>query len=92
MDSCVSNCHASRFSSFQDAQDNLLSVASRTCPIDLDQCDAARNRRDACNNDYNAHLSNPVLDANNNYDLTWLDSVFEEYSSCLAASGIENCE
>lgn len=92
MNNCLASCNATRFAAFQDAQENLIDVASRACPMTLDQCDAARDRKAACNNAYNNHLANPVRDGNGNYDMTWLSMVFEEYSSCTSASGIEMCE
>jgi hypothetical protein len=92
MNNCITSCDSTRFAAFQGAQQGLIDVASQTCPVSQDQCAAARARRDACNATYQAHLADPMLDENGNYDLTWLGMVFEEHSSCMAASLIEACE
>lgn len=92
LNTCINSCNSTRFTAFQGSQDNLLDVARRRCPMTLDMCAAARERRDICNSTYLFRLANPELDANGNYDLTWLSHVFEEQTSCIESSGIWACE
>lgn len=90
--SCMSACDSGRYNDFTSAQDNLISVGNRTCSYNPDQCAEARYRRDQCNLNRMAQWENPMYDENGNYDNTWLSHVFEEYNTCFAASGINQCE
>ena len=92
MQACLNTCDASRYTEFTDAQDSLLAAVSQTCTFNPDFCDQARYNRDQCVWDYNLAWQNPVLDANNNVDETWSNTVSTTFSSCWAASGVNGCE
>ena len=92
MSNCVAACNNTRYNSFTDAQDALISATSATCQYNPDACAAARARRDECVSTNNLHWENPVLDGEGNPDQEWASMVMTEYSSCLSASGISSCE
>ena len=45
---CINSCDNSRYNSFRDAQDGLITAASQTCPQNLDACAEAHYRKDQC--------------------------------------------
>ena len=89
---CTNSCTDSRYAAYVSAQDALMEVASRTCPFYLDECAAARARRDGCVANFNAYMANPVYDENSNIDSNWAGFVLGAYGACLKASGVSNCE
>ena len=92
LSTCISNCDASRYTSFSSAQDALVAAANTPCTYNPDFCDNARYLRDQCVWNYNLQMENPVLDENQEIDGTWWNTVITEYFSCRAASGIDQCE
>lgn len=92
INSCIASCDTGRYNDFTAAQDNLVSVGNRVCSYEPDFCAEARAQRDQCNLNHQANWENPMYDENGNYDDTWLSFVFEDYSTCRAASGIDQCE
>jgi hypothetical protein len=91
-ESCEPNCMNTRYDSFVDAQDALLSAVNMSCPFNPDVCDQARYNRDQCVATANLEWQNPGLDENGNVDLIWSDAISTEFSACMAASGIMACE
>lgn len=92
MDSCITSCDNARFNTFTSAEDALISAANQYCSFNLDFCAQARAIRDQCVADYFAQMENPVLDENEEIDVVWAEMIMTQYSSCIAASGVNNCE
>lgn len=92
MSDCIATCNNTRYNAFDSAQDALISAANQSCPFNLDECAAARARRDGCVSTVNGQLENPILDGSGNPDQEWLNMIATEYGSCLAASGVSGCE
>lgn len=92
MAECLNTCDTTRYTAFTDAQDALTAAVSQSCTFNPDFCDQARYNRDQCVWDYNLAWQYPELDANNEVDATWADTVSTTFSSCWAASGINGCE
>jgi hypothetical protein len=89
---CEASCDNRRLTEFHDAQDSLIEVGARSCPLNIDFCARARGRRDKCTQRYFAQMEFPVFDENGNYDDTWFGTVITDRLTCLSASGIEQCE
>ena len=92
INTCITNCDSNRYTTFSNAQDNMINVGNQPCPFDPDFCEEARNQNAECGNIYAAHMANPVLDENEEIDDTWWLTVWTEYSTCRTASGIDQCE
>lgn len=92
LSSCVTSCDSARFNTFTSAEDALISAANQYCSYNLDFCSQARGIRDQCVATYFGHMENPVLDGNGDIDLVWADMIITQYSSCIAASGVNYCE
>lgn len=89
---CISGCNSTRYTAFLGSQDTLMEVASRSCPFNIDFCAQARGYRDQCVMTYNAQMTYPEFDEKGNIDQEWLAFVMNEYSACLMASGVQQCE
>ena len=92
MEDCEPTCVNTRYDSFVDAQDALITAANMSCPFNPDVCDQARYNRDQCVATANLEWQNPGLDGNGDVDPVWSDAVSNEYFACIAASGIMGCE
>lgn len=92
LSACVSSCDSSRYQTFSNAQDAMITAGNQPCQFDPDFCEEARNQNAHCGNTYAAHMANPVLDENQEFDGTWWSTVFTEYMTCRTASGIDQCE
>lgn len=91
---CIMNCEQQRLNDYLEAQNQIVSVSTRSCPFNPDQCAIARARRDECVAINEATWAHPVYDENTKgaYDSDWLSFALNQYSTCLQSSGIQNCE
>lgn len=93
MTNCVNSCDSTRFSAFQSAQSNLITVAGRNCGLDSPNfCDGAQAAADSCASTYHNRLAHPMRNPDGSYDVTWASWVMESYTSCIEVSGIDRCQ
>jgi hypothetical protein len=89
---CLDSCPTDRHDAYLSAQDALSAAGSAPCSYNPDQCADARDKRDMCLATLNGQWENPMYDENNNIDINWRFYVSNEYMTCYAASGMDNCE
>ena len=93
MNNCINSCNSTRFSAFQGAQTNLMTVAGRDCPLDSPNfCDGAQAAAANCTSTRNSRMANPVRNPDGSLDITWASMVMESYSACMEVSGIDQCQ
>lgn len=80
---CIDNCQITRHTALADAELDLFELAGGTCtPETVEQCDLARERADTCSSLYQYY---------NYSDPEEMDAVYNQFTACMTASGINSC-